>query len=302
MKVNDTLIEMREGRKRFLALLEDLRPDLHRYCARMTGSIADGEDVVQQTLARAYYVLPELDDMPPLRPWLFRIAYTTSLDHLRRYEHRMSERLEEGAPIEAGGLSPEDALARQEAMKAALTRFVELPPTQRGVTILKDILGHSLTEIAEMLELSVTAVKSALHRGREGLRRSSVPVRARRRPSEVVARYVALFNERDWDGVRALLADDVKLDVVSRHQRTGRTAVGSYFGNYDKTPGWCMRTGWLDGEEVVAAFWNDEPKPRYFIQLVDDGGHVTGIRDFIHVPYVLRDAEVELSTAAEVKR
>ena len=83
-----------EGRRRFLELVADLRPELHRYCARMTGSVADGEDIVQETLARAYYVLPEMETMPALRPWLFRIAHNRALDHLRRYEVRMGEPLE----------------------------------------------------------------------------------------------------------------------------------------------------------------------------------------------------------------
>ncbi len=83
-----------EGRRRFLELVADLRPELHRYCARMTGSIADGEDIVQDTLARAYYLLPEMDEVPAFRPWLFRIAHNRALDHLRRYEARMGEPLD----------------------------------------------------------------------------------------------------------------------------------------------------------------------------------------------------------------
>ena len=73
---DDTLLAAQhEGRRRFLELVADLRPELHRYSARMTGSIADGEDIVQDTLARAYYLLPEMDEMPAFRPRLFRIAH-----------------------------------------------------------------------------------------------------------------------------------------------------------------------------------------------------------------------------------
>src|SRR5215467_5765774 len=66
--------DARQTRKRFLELVADVRPQLHRYCARMAGSIPDGEDIVQEALARAYFSLPEHEEMPPLRPWLFRIA------------------------------------------------------------------------------------------------------------------------------------------------------------------------------------------------------------------------------------
>ena len=79
---------LEEGRRQFLELVADVRPDLHRYCARMTGSVTDGEDVVQDTLARAYYQLSELRELPPLRPWLFRIAHNRAIDHLRRNAYR----------------------------------------------------------------------------------------------------------------------------------------------------------------------------------------------------------------------
>ena len=81
-----------EGRTSFLALVAHIRPDLHRYCARMTGSIADGEDIVQDTLARAYYALSEMEQVPELRPWLFRIAHNRALDHRRRYDHSATTR------------------------------------------------------------------------------------------------------------------------------------------------------------------------------------------------------------------
>src|SRR5262249_49131030 len=91
------------------ALVANVRPELHRYCARMTGSIADGEDVVQDTLARAYYALPELDPVPPLRPWLFRIAHNRAIDHNRRYDRRMREPLDDGALLHAAH-DPADSL------------------------------------------------------------------------------------------------------------------------------------------------------------------------------------------------
>src|SRR4029078_13197331 len=123
--------------------------------------------------------LSGLKDLPAMRSWLFQIAHNRALDFLRRYERRMAEPLElveESAP----DASPdaESALAQREAVRAAVSRFLDLPPVQRSCVILKDVLGHSLDEIAEMLSFSVPAVKAALHRGRARLRElnASAPV------------------------------------------------------------------------------------------------------------------------------
>src|SRR4051812_22252779 len=88
------LPQLQQARKDFLELVSTLRPDLHRYCSRMVGSVIDGEDVVQETLPRGYYELSALQLPPALRGWLFRIAHNRALDHLRRYERRMSEPLD----------------------------------------------------------------------------------------------------------------------------------------------------------------------------------------------------------------
>src|SRR5258706_2187559 len=294
-----------ESRRQFLALVADLRPELHRYCARMTGSIADGEDIVQETLARAYYALPEYPVVPELRPWLFRIAHNRALDHLRRYEHRMGQSLDTAAPdvaIDADAdhlvVNPEDALAREHALRAAVSRFIELAPAQRSCVILKDVLGHSLDEIAALLELSVPAVKAALHRGRARLRDelANVAEIAARPASPVVARYAALFNARDWDGVRAMLADDVRLDLVQRSQRAGRRDVSVYFTNYDHVSDWRLRPAWLEGREVLAVYRNPgDVRPGYFIELTLSDERIAVIRDFRYVPYVAQEAVFEYS-------
>lgn len=293
-----------EGRRRFLALVADIRPDLHRYCSRMTGSIADGEDVVQDTLARAYYALSEMESVPELRPWLFRIAHNRALDHRRRYDQRMSEPLEHvlGTVVD-GAADPEHALAREQATRAALSRFVELPPAQRSAVILKDVLGHSLAELGELLGLSEVAAKAALHRGRERLKAlaqsGSPTLVAALEVSPGVARYVALFNARDWDGVRALLAEDVRLDLVSRARRAGRAEVSSYFSNYSAIADWHLVPGVLDGAEVIFvyrdALGTAGVRPAYFVELGFVAERVSSIRDFRYVPYILSDASSEVS-------
>jgi|RhiMetdeSRZDD1v2_1073273.scaffolds.fasta_scaffold19336_2 RNA polymerase sigma-70 factor, ECF subfamily len=295
---NSILSKLEEGRRQFLALVDEVRPDLHRYCARMTGSIADGEDVVQDTLARAYYELSELKELPALRPWLFRIAHNRALDYLRRYERRMSEPLDLAVDIAAdAGIEPDNALARDEAVRAAFSRFLELAPAQRSCVILKDVLDYSLDEIAALLELRVPAVKAALHRGRTRLRDLSKESGAAAPPwtiSPAVARYAALFNARDWDGVRAMLVDDVKLTLVSRWKRDGRREVSNYFTNYDKVRDWHLVPGWLDGREVLAVFRDQRDlRPGYFMELTVVDGQVASIWDFRYVPYIARDAAID---------
>src|SRR5260221_9591101 len=181
----------------------------------MTGSVADGEDIVQETLARAYYLLPEMDEVPAFRPWLFRIAHNRALDHLRRYEARMGEPLEAVQDSAADPApDPDDAIAHEQAVQTAVSRFVELAPAQRSCVILKDVLGHSLEEIGGLLELSLPAGKAALHRGRVRVReraRAHPPAPTARLAPPPLARHAALFNARGWDRRRALLAEGRQL-------------------------------------------------------------------------------------------
>ncbi len=301
MSAEDSLIpELKAARERFLELVDEMRPDLHRYCARMLGSVADGEDIVQDTLARAYYELSALKELPSLRSWLFRIAHNRALDQLRGADRRMNRPLEELEETFADDAAdPDAALSREQAVQAAVSRFLELVPLQRSCVILKDVLDYSLSEIAALLGLSVPAVKSSLHRGRVRLRELSeqpdADVPPRRQVSPTLQRYAALFNARDWDAVRAMLVDDVRLDLVSMTKRAGRREVGVYFTNYDSLQGWRVVPGWLDGREVLAVFRNaGDAQPRYFIELALRGEKVASIRDFFHVPYIGRDARIEL--------
>lgn len=297
--------DLHAGRERFLALVADIRPDLHRYCARMTGSISAGEDVVQETLAHAYYALGEVYEVPPLRPWLFQIAHRRSIDYLRRYDRRKGQPLEailNTAADDADG--PEEALIRDEAVRAAISAFLELAPAQRSCVILKDVLGHSVDEIAPLLELTVPAVKAALHRGRVRLHKQTPSSHeehsaATRPASPEVARYAGLFNARDWDGVRAMLAEDVRLDLVSRQTRTGKQQVSGYVSQYAAREGWRLVPAWLDGREVIATFRDaGDERPGSFIELTVADGQVIAIRDFRYVPYIAQEAVIELAGPA----
>jgi len=181
-----------------LALADELRPELHRYCARLMGSVIEGEDVVQDTFARAFVALDEMEEAPPLRAWLFRIAHNRALDLLRSRAIRAAEPIEAAHEVvDPESPDPVEMLMRREAVETAVSRFAELPTVQRSVVILKDVLDQSLEEIAAMLDLTVNAVKAHLARGRTRLKAINAQASAwpaPRPPSPAVARYVALFN------------------------------------------------------------------------------------------------------------
>jgi RNA polymerase sigma factor (sigma-70 family) len=293
-----------ERRAELLALAGELRPDLHRYCARLMGSVIDGEDVVQDTLVQAFVALQDLDEAPALRPWLFRIAHNRALDLLRGREVRMTEPIDAGADIaDSAQADPLEMLMRKEAVKTAVSRFAELPTLQRSVLILKDVLDESLIEIAALLDLTVDAVKGHLARGRAGLREINAhgrPLPDARPASAAVARYVALFNQRDWGGLRALLADDVKLHQSLHPLRTGRADVGLFFTLYAKIDGVSVAPAWLEGREVIAVFEDRaDPKPSYIMWLEWRDGRISFIHDYRYVRYVTADAELTLVPEAK---
>jgi len=264
------------------------------------GSVIDGEDVVQDTLLRALVALPDLDEATPLRPWLFRIAHNRALDLLRSRAVRNAEPIEAAPDVaDPSSPDPEETLMRQEAIKTAVSRFAELPILQRSVVILKDVLDESLTEIASLLDLSVDAVKGHLARGRARLREINAqagPPTHAQAASAAVLRYVALFNQRDWDGLRALLADDVKLNQSSYPLRVGTADVGLFFTIYANSDGVWLAPAWLEGREVIAVFEDRaDPKPSYLMWIEWRDGRISFIHDYRHVRYVVGDAELALA-------
>ena len=288
--------ELASAHLRFAELVADIRPQLHRYCARMVGSTIDGEDVVQDALARAFYALSMMTEVPALKPWLFRIAHNRAIDHLRRHDRRSGEELDE-AVMPAHVETP---LEDREIAAAAMALFLELTPLQRSCVILKDVLGYSLAEVSEVLDATVPAIKAALHRGRERLRALAAGGMPEAPPpldgptARTLARYVELFNARDWDGLRALLADDVQLELVGRARRTG-ALVGEYFSNYERKDDWRFHVGSVEGRPALVASdpttGSDDPVYFVLLQLGGDG-RVRGIRDFRYARYVMRDAAV----------
>ena len=284
----------------FLAMASEIRPELHRYCARLTGSVIDGEDVVQEAMVKAYQTLETLKEKAALRPWLFRIAHNRALDLLRSRALRAAEPLEAASEMpDSDTPDPLERLMRQEAVTTAVSRFVELPTVQRSVVVLKDVLDHPLDDIANLLEISVDAVKGHLARGRTRLKEINARApksAANRAHSAANQRYVELFNRRDWESLRALLASDVKLHQATHAVRSGAD-VGMFFTIYARNTATHLTTAWLEGQEVIAVFENGPaPRPNHFMRTEWRDGQITSIRDYRYVPYVTESAELILDS------
>lgn len=282
--------QARQAREQFLAMVDHIRPELHRYCARLTGSVIEGEDIVQDTLAKALYAMGMMPELPALRPWLFRIAHNAALDFLKSHGHKYTDARDDLDDV-VGGATLDDR-PDPSALRAALSRFLVLPVSQRSAVILKDVLGHSLEDTAETMATTVPAVKAALSRGRAKLRATEAgPTELDAERRAELDRYATLFNTRDWEGVRALIGQDCRLDLVSKSQRRGK-AVGLYFTNYEKEDV-RLAVVRLEGEFALAAFVADRTQPSYFILLAWDAGRVQLIRDFRYVSYIADEAEYE---------
>ena len=280
---------------RYLAFLEtitQLRPSLHRYCSRMTGSVMDGEDVVQEALFEAYRKIDKFDDTRPLKPWLFRIAHNRCIDFLRKRGVRVE--------AETAAMVP-DAVEPADPAVLGLGRAVEhlvtsLPPKERACVLLKDVFDYSLEEIAELVDSTVGGVKAALNRARTKLAAASAPSKTPRSVDPELTRvmklYVDRFNRRDWDGVRELISADARLTVADAF--VGKLADAPYFRNYERfSMPWKLAMGDVDGEPVVIILQRgvDTWRPYSIVRLSVIGQHIDRVVDYVHCPWVISIAD-----------
>jgi RNA polymerase sigma-70 factor (ECF subfamily) len=239
-----------------------------------------------------------LDRAPPegdAAPWLFRITHNAAIDFLRNRERVSAER----DVVDDDMVSEADDAARRMATRAAMSVFMRLPPSQRGAVILKDVLGYSNEEVATILGTTLAASKAALHRGRAQLRLHADAAPELSKPNaDDLARlqsYVDRFNDRDFDAIRAMLADDVRFDLVARMQGD-RSSFETYFTRYAEMTAWRLSVGWVDGKLAAIVTDPADPLASAFSMIVVDwaADRIVRVRDFYHAPYALEGAAVSV--------
>ncbi len=295
--MSDAPAPMDARRQLLVRMLAELRPRLHRYAARMTGSTVDGDDVVQETLVKALESPPDIDNFSMLERWLVRVTHNTAIDFLRSRARQDARHAAEDLDMI---IDPAARVDTGDTTLVSLRTFMRLPALQRSTVIFKDVLGYSLDEVAEFTGSSIPAVKSALQRGRARLQElanepDDAPLPALdEHERRLLASYADRFNARDFDAVRNMLADEVRLNLVNRVQADGKMPVSNYFGNYSHLGGWRLAVGMVDRKPALLAFDPDDVlgNPLYFLILEWASDRVVSIRDFRYARYALEGAEI----------
>jgi RNA polymerase sigma-70 factor (ECF subfamily) len=235
------------GEDAFRRIVEQHQGELHAHCYRMLGSVHDAEDALQEALLRAWRGLPRFEGRSSLRSWLYKIATNTCLDAVARRPKRVlpidyapaaDPHLGPGEPIvesvwvepypderlriEDGYAAPESRYEQRESIELAFIAALQhLPPNQRAVLILREVLGYSAKEVADTLETTVASVNSALQRARATVE-SKLPEQSQQATlralgddglREVVSRYVEAWDRGDVDGVVAMLTEDATFSM-----------------------------------------------------------------------------------------
>jgi RNA polymerase sigma-70 factor (ECF subfamily) len=274
----------------FMALVDPYRRVLEIHCYRMLGSRHDAEDVVQETLLRAWRSLGRFERRASVSTWLYRIATNACLDEIERRPRRAAvavepypdERVAE-AVLVAPVVDPAARYAAREGMELALlTAIQRLPGRQRAVLILRDVLGWTGPEVAELLDTTVAAVNAALQRAR-ATTEDVVPARSARAVTraddrELLAKYLDAWERTDIDGLVALLREDAVLSMPPERAVVGAAAIGAFWTTVSCGIGsrLRLRPARANGRPAVA-FWNEDGTPHRLLvfETVRDGAIVS---------------------------
>jgi RNA polymerase sigma-70 factor, ECF subfamily len=268
----------------FALLIEPHRRPLHVHCYRMLGSLHDADDALQETMLRAWKRVDRYEPRAQLGTWLHTIATNVCLSAIARRRDRPAEAIEDLERLEPYPDRLLDELVLRETVELAFITAIQLlPPKQRAVLILRDVLGWSARETADALDDSVPAVTSALQRARARLdgtpRHEPAPGDGER---ALVERFMTAWNAVDIDGLVALLRADALMAMPpERMLIVGGRAIGDFFGSVpadgrlDKVR---LVTTAANRQPALAAYMRGQPYGLMVLRL--DGERISGILGF----------------------
>jgi RNA polymerase sigma-70 factor (ECF subfamily) len=309
----DRLAAARSGdQQQFSELVEPYRPELKAYCYRLLGSLQDAEDAVQETMLRAWRRLETFEGRSSFRAWLYKIATNISIDSLNRTARRgLPSTLYPAADPQTASVGtisdpvwldpfPDEWLdetatsaearytLHESVTLAFLTALQVLPPRQRAVLVLSDVLEWQASEVALLLEITVSAVNSALHRARSTLSKhyhAALSQNAKISPSirTLLERYVRAWETADVAGLVSLLKEDATFTMPpSSAWFQGRDAIGKFFASRIFVDGLSCRLQPIrvSGQPGFAAYVYDYQTEQFHarsihVLAVDDGQLVT---------------------------
>ena len=286
----------------FRELVDPYRHALEVHCYRMLGSVHEAEDVVQETLLRAWKALERFEPRAQLQTWLYRIATNACLDELERRPRRPEPVGSVGdwsvgpypdVPLDQEAAPTYDPAARyviREGMELAMLRAIqELPGRQRAILIFRDVLGWTAPEVAELLDSTVASVNSALQRARATIEEHvGVPARVAADPGEreLLHRYVDAFEHDDVDALVSLLREDALMRMPPQRSLTGATEIARFLR---EVPGGGdlrrlkLTPTWANGRPAVAIHLRAEDGliPHGISVLEIEDGRIVRIDSFI---------------------
>ena len=286
--------QLREAWFRYLDTIEPIRPGLYRYCRRITRSIWDAEDLLQETLLKGFGSIGrgdlcnESSRVKDSRTYLFRIATNLWIDQVRRRELSTAQL----DTTEPSSQVPQ-SIETREAASILLSRVT---PQERAAIVLKDVFDFTLDEIAVILTTTVGAVKSALHRGRAGLEEKQAATRAAyRAPSkDLLDRFVAAFNARDVQTVVSLLLDTTTYDVPGVGGERGNKQL--IWANVPQPRTISAEPVMYQGEWMVV-FWIGAGSERALgsvDRFEEEDGHIARIINYYYCPDTIKEIAAEL--------
>jgi RNA polymerase sigma-70 factor, ECF subfamily len=282
----------------YARLIAPYRAELHAHCYRMLGSFADAEDALQETLLGAWRGLPRFEGRSSLRSWLYTIATNACLKAIARRPKRVlpidyapaadphdgpAEPVTESVwlepypddelGLESGLLGPDARYEQREGIELAFTAALQhLPPRQRAVLILRDVLGFSARETAEALETTPVSVDSALQRAHKSID-ERVPKQSQQATlralgddaqAELVERYVAAWERNDVDGVVAMLTEDARMTMPPLPSwYRGREEIAAFLSGWPLSDAkrWRLVPVRANGQLAFGGYiWNDEAR------------------------------------------